>query len=29
MKRVFEMTNLGMLSSYLGIEIEQDNSCIC
>ena len=28
MKRVFEMIDLGILSSYLGIEVEQDNSCI-
>ena len=28
MKKVFEMTDLGILSSYLGIEIKQETSCI-
>ena len=28
MKKVFEMTDLGILSSYLGIKIERENSCI-
>ena len=27
MKQVFEMTNLGILGSYLGIEIKHDASC--
>ena len=28
MKKIFEMTNLGILSSYLGIEIKCETSCI-
>ena len=28
MKKVFEMTDLGILSSYFGIEIEREKSCI-
>ena len=28
MKKVFEMTDLGIVSSYLGIEIKHETSCI-
>ena len=27
-KKVFEMTDLGILSSYLGVEIKHETSCI-